>query len=80
MNALSSLVLVVILAALAFAGGQIDGLRPLFGVIVPYAAILIFLVGLSYQVVLWARSPVPFRITTTSGQQKSLPWIKAGWL
>jgi nitrate reductase gamma subunit len=81
MNALSSLVLVVILAALAFVGGLIDGLpRLLFGVIVPYAAIVIFLVGLSYQVVLWARSPVPFRITTTSGQQKSLPWIKAGWL
>lgn len=80
MNVLSSLVLVVILAALAFVGGQIDGLRLLFGVIVPYAAMVIFLVGLSYQVLLWARSPVPFRITTTCGQQKSLPWIKAGWL
>lgn len=80
MNVLSSLVLVVILAALAFVGGQIDGLRLLFGVIVPYAAIVIFLTGLSYQVLLWARSPVPFRITTTCGQQKSLPWIKAGWL
>jgi nitrate reductase gamma subunit len=25
----------------------------------------------------WANSPVPFRIPTTCGQQKSLPWIKA---
>jgi nitrate reductase gamma subunit len=24
----------------------------------------------------WARSAVPFRITTTGGQQKSMPWIK----
>jgi len=80
MNALSSLVLAVILAALAYMGGHIDGLRLLFGVIVPCAAILIFLGGLCYQVILWAQTPVPFRITTTSGQQKSLPWIKAGWL
>jgi nitrate reductase gamma subunit len=27
-------------------------------------------------VVGWARSPVPFRIPTTCGQQKSLPWIR----
>lgn len=26
---------------------------------------------------LWARSPVPFHVTTVSGQQKSLPWIKS---
>jgi nitrate reductase gamma subunit len=24
----------------------------------------------------WARSPVPFRITTTAGQQETLPWIR----
>ncbi len=42
MNALSSLVLVVILAAVSFVGGQIGGLRLLFGVIVPYAAIATF--------------------------------------
>jgi len=27
--------------------------------------------------VYWAKSPVPFRIPTTGGQQKSLPWIAA---
>jgi nitrate reductase gamma subunit len=27
--------------------------------------------------VAWAKSPVPFRIPTTCGQQKSLPWIKS---
>jgi nitrate reductase gamma subunit len=33
-------------------------------------------VGLAYKVVGWSRSAVPFRIPTTGGQQKSLPWIK----
>jgi len=80
MDVLYSLVVVLLLAGLAFVGGQIASLRPLFGVIVPAAAIVIFLLGVIHQIILWARSPVPFRISTTSGQQKSLPWIKAGWL
>jgi nitrate reductase gamma subunit len=29
-----------------------------------------------YRVIDWARSPVPFRIVTTCGQQKSLKWVK----
>ncbi len=48
--------------------------------IVPYAAVATFLAGISYRVVRWSLSPVPFRIPTTCGQQKSLPWIKASWL
>jgi nitrate reductase gamma subunit len=48
-----------------------------FGVIIPYIAVLIFIFGIIYRVWKWAHSPVPFRIPTTSGQQKSLPWIKA---
>jgi nitrate reductase gamma subunit len=48
-----------------------------FGVIIPYIAVLIFVIGIIYRVWKWARSPVPFRIPTTCGQQKSLPWIKA---
>ncbi|MBI4199511.1 MAG: sulfate reduction electron transfer complex DsrMKJOP subunit DsrM [Chloroflexi bacterium] len=80
MNALSAFVVVLALAALAFVGGQVVILRPLFGVILPWAAILTLLLGLTHRVILWARAPVPFRIPTTSGQQKSLPWIKAGWL
>jgi nitrate reductase gamma subunit len=80
MNALAALVLVLILAGLGFAGGQVVALRPLFGVIVPYAAVATFLMGVTYRVLLWARVPVPFRIPTTCGQQKSLPWIKAARL
>src|SRR5574341_354687 len=80
MNALYALAAVLVLAALAFTAGQVPALRPLFGVLLPWAAMLTFLLGVSYRIILWARSPVPFRIPTTCGQQKSLPWIKAGWL
>lgn len=48
----------------------------LFGVVIPYAAVSIFLVGMVLRVVKWAASPVPFCIPTTCGQQKTLPWIK----
>lgn len=47
-----------------------------FGVIVPYAAVAVFVLGFIYRVVQWGKSPVPFCIPTTCGQQKSLPWIK----
>lgn len=42
----------------------------------PYAALVIFIIGFIYRVVKWGKSPVPFRIPTTAGQQFSLPWIK----
>jgi nitrate reductase gamma subunit len=72
-----SLLAVLFFAALGYAGGSVPALRLAFGVIIPYAAVFIFLVGLAYRVLRWARVPVPFRITATCGQQKSLPWIKA---
>jgi nitrate reductase gamma subunit len=52
-------------------------LLPFLAVAVPYAALLTFLAGVSMRVLAWSRAPVPFRIPTTCGQQKSLPWIKA---
>jgi nitrate reductase gamma subunit len=52
----------------------------IFLVIIPYAAIAIFLIGITWRVVSWSRSPVPFRIPTVCGQQKSLSWVKPGWL
>ena len=76
MNAVVSLIFVVILILVVFLGVEAAGLGYLFGVIIPYLAIATFLIGLVYRVLKWARSPVPFRITTTCGQQKSLPWIK----
>ena len=49
----------------------------LFGVIIPYAAIVIFIIGFIYRIWKWARAPVPFHIPTVAGQHKSLPWIKS---
>jgi nitrate reductase gamma subunit len=66
----------ILIAAVGLVAGQSATLRMFFGIVVPYAAIVIFLVGLSARVVRWARTPVPFRIPTTCGQQKSLPWLK----
>ena len=71
-----SLAAVVALVLLAFLGVRAAGLTHFFGVTVPYLAMLLFLGGVVYRVLKWARSPVPFRIPTTAGQQKSLSWIK----
>jgi len=76
----SSLIAVVALVLLVFACVQAANLHYLFGVIVPYAALAVFIIGFGYRMVKWARSPVPFRIPTTCGQQKSHPWIKANHL
>jgi nitrate reductase gamma subunit len=74
MHLIFSLLVTAILFLIALLGPR----NPLiFGIIIPYASILLFITGVIYKVVKWARSPVPFRWPTTSGQQKSLPWIKA---
>ncbi len=77
MGVIYSLLLIVVLILPAALGSGVFGLQNLLGVTVPYAAFIIFLAGLIYRVVDWARSPVPFCIPTVCGQQKSLPWIKA---
>jgi len=77
MNALYALFAVVVLVLIAFLGVSAAGLQVVFGVIVPYAAVSVFLIGIVYRMLKWATVPVPFRITTTCGQQKSLPWIKS---
>jgi nitrate reductase gamma subunit len=67
---------VIVLVLLAFIGVETLNLNTLFAIYIPYLAILIFIIGVIYRVINWASSPVPFRIPTTCGQQKSLPWIK----
>ena len=52
------------------------GLTCFLGVLLPYAAVLVFAGGFIWRIVSWARSPVPFPIACTGGQQKSLPWIR----
>lgn len=77
MNAayLYSLMAVVVLGLIAFAGVEAAGLDGLFGIFIPYLALVIFIVGFANRIIDWAKSPVPFRIPTTMGQQKSLDWI-----
>ncbi len=76
MNALYALVAVVVLFLVAYVGTGGADLEFLFGVFVPYAAIAVFLLGFTYRILKWSRSAVPFRITTTCGQAKSLSFIK----
>lgn len=76
MRAIISLVAVLLLVAIAYVGAGIAGLHTFFGVVIPYAAFVIFIGGMILRVFKWGSSPVPFPITTTTGQQKSLPWIK----
>jgi nitrate reductase gamma subunit len=76
MQAVFAALAVLILALAAFAAGGQPAVRPLLGVVVPGAAAVVFLAGLSWRVWIWARSPVPFRIPVTCGQQASLPWIR----
>ncbi len=76
MKALAPLLAVLTIAGCAVLGGYTHASLVLLAVFVPYAAFAVFLIGFCSRVVRWAWAPVPFRIPTTCGQQKSLPWIK----
>ncbi len=76
MKVLYSFIAVLALVGLALVGSQMDGTQYLLGVALPYLAFGIFIGGFVYRVLQWSKSPVPFRIPTTCGQGKSLPWIK----
>ena len=73
-----SLIAVFVLFLLPFvgAGPTVAGGQILFGFLLPYAALIVFILGFFSKVMGWARSAVPFNITTTCGQQETLPWIK----
>jgi len=77
MRILYSLVAVLLLVTIPFIGILGLGLDYVFGVVLPYLAVVVFLVGMVYRVVKWGRAPVPFHVPTVAGQQKSLPWIKS---
>ena len=66
---------VIALVLIPLVGAQGAG-QYIFGIAIPYAAVLIFVIGFIYRVVQWGKTPVPFKIPTTGGQMKSLPWIK----
>lgn len=71
-----SLLVIIVLFSLPLVGVGV-GLAVVFGIIIPYVSLLIFLAGIVYRVITWARIPVPYRIPTTAGQQRSLPWIRS---
>ncbi len=75
-----SFLAVLVLCIIAFFGSMIPGMQYVFGVIIPTLAFVVFIGGFIMKVLYWAKSPVPFRIPTTCGQEKSLPWIKANRL
>ncbi len=72
---IAALVMVALIGAIAWAGAA-GGLGFLFSVLLPYVAVAIFIVGVIRRMVYWAKSPVPFRIPTTGGQEASLDFIK----
>ncbi len=71
MNALYSLLFVFLLVLIPLFGVGAAHLNSLFGASIPLTAFLIFVVGFAYKVIIWGKSPVPFRIPTTGGQFKS---------
>ncbi len=71
---LYSLITVIVLFLISYIGVEVLGLQILFGIVIPYVAIIIFIAGFIYRVMGWTRSAVPFKIPTTSGQQKTLPY------
>jgi len=76
MKAIISFIAVLALAAIAYVGVGMLGLQYLFAVVIPYLAVAIFVIFMILRILKWGSSPVPFRIPTTCGQQKSFPWIK----
>ena len=80
MNVLFSIFALAVLIVAAVIGVEIAKLNYLFGVILPYTAMVTFFLGIILMVLKWAKSPVPFHIPTVAGQQKSLDWIKSSKL
>ncbi len=73
MKIFSSLAPAAVLCAAAWTGYLAAPIIP--GAVFPFAAVLIFILGTGWRIARWLASPVPFNITVTAGQQKSLPWI-----
>lgn len=68
--------LVLAILAITYVGAGLIGLTGFFGIFLPYVAILCFVVGVIWRIAKWSKSPVPFNIVTTCGQEKSLDFIK----
>lgn len=69
-----SFLIVLALGTVAYFGAHGGG-KIFFGVWAPYLAVAVFVLGFVYKMMDWAKRPVPFNITTTGGQMKSLDFI-----
>jgi [DsrC]-trisulfide reductase subunit M len=76
-SVLAALFIVIGLVLVSWVGVGTVGWDSLFGIYIPYAAFAIFFLGIIWRILQWAKIPVPFRIPSTCGQSKSLPWIKS---
>jgi len=76
MKAIFSLLMVLALVVIATVGAGAAKMQTIFAYCIPGTAFVIFVVGFVCKIISWAKSPVPFRIPTTGGQQQSLDWIK----
>ena len=74
MRAVQALTVVLLLIAIAWGGSAL--IPAVFAVAVPYLALAVFLLGITLHILAWARVPVPFKIPSVCGQQRSLPWIR----
>lgn len=71
-----SLVAALLIGVLAWSGAG-AGYQPFLGMVLPLFAVAVFLCGIVWRITRWwAKSPVPFAIPTTGGQERSLSWIK----
>jgi nitrate reductase gamma subunit len=77
MNFLLSLFAVLLVTAAAWSAVYCEWVKLFIACAMPYIAGMLFIFGTLYRVIQYGRTPVPFRIPTTSGQQKSLAWIKS---
>ena len=75
MNAFVTLFIVFLLVLLPVFGAGAAHLTGLFGVAIPYLAVVVFLAGFIYRIYDWGSIPVPFCIPTTGGQQKTFDWM-----
>lgn len=76
MGLIAAVLVVLGIMGVTYVGVELLGLTAVFGVALPYIAILAFVIGVVIRIWGWAKSPNPFRIPTTCGQAKSLDFIK----
>jgi len=76
MKIILSSLLPFILSIIVYVTTSSGNMHYFFGVVFPYSAFFIFMTGFIYKIIDWSSSPVPFNITTTTGQAESLKWIK----